>query len=281
MRSFAIPGVLFLVACGGGGGNDGTQLTDNQGEGAGEGAQPTALELFGTCFQQDATQLAQILGLLETFFAQDGGEIPLPTLDLISGFLSGGTIPYTWDLDGDAVHELTGTLRFLDENGGTTIPFSLAELSGLDLENPAALLEIVPPGARLELVFDVGGSLLAATNAGEGAGTLIFRFGDETITGVAGTGTLESGECLFEIDFDEIEIDLEEFEGYPVADVAFTAGLGDDRLAGTIALDGSDTATLSASLNGADPEQTTFDLPELEDLLDLLESVAGGAGDER
>ena len=267
MRSFALTCLLLLVACGGGGGSDGTALADNQGEGAGEGAaEPTAIELFGTCFQQDATQLAQILGLLAGFFG-DGDEIPLPTLDLIGGLLGGGTIPYTWDLDGDTTNELAGTLRFLDENGATTIPFSLADLAGLDINDPASLLAAIPSGSRMELTFDVGGALLAATNAGEGEGTLLFRFGAETITSLAGEGTFTSGECLFEVDLDEIEVDLETLTGYPVAAVAFTAGLGDDDLAGTIGLDGTSTATVGVSLNGGAIEEASFELPDLGLLL--------------
>jgi len=264
MRSFALTCLLFLVACGGGGGSDGTALADNQGEGA---TQPTAIELFGTCFQQDATQLAQILGLLGGFFGDGGGDLPLPTLDLIGGLLGGGTIPYTWDLDGDTTNELAGTLRFLDENGATTIPFSLADLAGLDINDPASLLAAIPPGSRMELTFDVGGALLAATNAGEGEGTLFFRFGAETITSLAGEGTFTSGECLFEVELDEIEIDLETLTGYPVAAVAFTAGLGDDDLAGTIGLDGTSTATVAVSLNGGAIEETSIELPDLGLLL--------------
>jgi len=264
MKSITLPLLLFVVACGGGGASgDEDALANSQGVGAGEGTEPTAAELFADCFQQDATEIARVLGLLEGFFGEDAGEFPMPTLDLLSGLLNGGKIPYTWDLDGDSVNELSGSLRFLDENGATTIPFSLGELSGLDLNDPASLLTAVPAGSRLELSYELGGSFLVAANEGSGAGTLVFGLGEGTIDGIGGTGSFSVGECGVEFELDNIEIDPDLLAGYPAAAIGFTATLGDDSLTGTMSLDGSDAVTVSASLNGAAVETFEFDLPAL------------------
>jgi len=255
--------LLVLVACGGGGGGEETSLTDNQTPGDGTGAaEPTALELFGDCFTQDLTVFTEVLGALQGMF-EDGGEVPMPEVDLLGGIVGGGNFPYTWDLDGDGMDELSGAFRFIDESGATTLPFSIADLAGLDPDDPLSLLDAVPAGSRLELSFELDGIALETANEGAGSGTVIFAFGEGQISGVEGSGAFSSGPCELEFDFDDIDIDPNLFEGFPTVTLGFTSTLGGDTLEGTITLDGTGTAIVSASLNGAEPQVFELDLDQL------------------
>ncbi|MHC4938048.1 MAG: hypothetical protein ACYTHK_03670 [Planctomycetota bacterium] len=245
-RSLAL--ILFgLVACGGGGGSSESLNT--------EAGQTRVEELFDGCLASDAADLGALLETLQGFFA--GGDAPQPEFDLLGAILGGGVLPYTWDLNGDETDELAGNIRFLDQDGNTVIPFDLGSIG--DIQDPIDLLGQVEDGTRLELTFNLGGLLLSTTEA-SGEGTLVFRITGGTIGGVAGSGSFESGPCLFEYDFDEITIDLDNLDGLPVVKFDFDAKLGEDSITGAIEFDGSAQASVSASVNGGPTETFTLDL---------------------
>lgn len=236
-----------LVACGGGSSAPGTAPSD----------QPQSVQqAFEECLATDAVDLASLVGLLQGLLSSGQDALPQPEFDLLAGLLSGGIVPYTWDLDEDGTNELAGTVRFLDPDGKTTIPFDLADLLSSGFDDPLDLLAEVPEGTSLELTFTLGGALLESGSDASGEGTLVFSLGGGTVTGASGSGSFEAGPCLLDFSFDEVPIDS--LDGFPAADFEFDARIGDDRLLGTIEFDGTETAVVTAKLND-EPEQS-FDI---------------------
>jgi hypothetical protein len=239
-----IPLLCVLVACGGGSSAPGTLPAD----------QPqTVQQAFEECLATDAVDIASLVDLLQGLLVSGQDQLPQPQFDLLAGLLSGGRVPYTWDLDEDGTNELGGIVRFLDADGNTTIPFDIATLLASGIDDPLALIAQVPEGTRLELTFTLGGALLQSASEASGDGTLVFSLGGGTVTGVSGSGTFGAGPCLFDFSFDDVPVTA--LDGFPTADFEFDARIGADRLVGTIRFDGTETAVVSAKLND-DPEES-------------------------
>ncbi|MHC4409601.1 MAG: hypothetical protein ACYS0E_05910 [Planctomycetota bacterium] len=249
--------LLFgLAACGGGGANgDESALAKS-----GANSETDVQELFAGCLASDAADLGALLETLQGFFSAGDAPLPQPEFDLLAALISGGVVPYTWDLDGDEIDDLTGTIRFLDQDGNTVIPFDLATLIGGGIQDPLDLLGEIEDGTRLELNYTLGELLLSGGSEASGDGALVFRLAGGTISSIAGSGTFESGACLFDYAFDEIGFDLGNLDGLPVVKFEFDAKVGDDEITGTIDFDGSDTASVTASVNGGPSETFALDL---------------------
>ncbi|MHC4955259.1 MAG: hypothetical protein ACYTGZ_15505 [Planctomycetota bacterium] len=260
MARVTLPIFLFLVACGSGGSSDNTSA---------DATPQTAAEVFQDCFAQDTTQFAGILDLLQSFISGPTGDLPLPEVDILAGLLSGGVVPYTWDLNEDGTSDASGSIRFIDEDGNTTIPFNPLDLIGQPLDDPASLIGIVPEGSRLELTFELGALLLSAANDGAAEGTLVFTIGDGAVSNASGSGRFSGGECAFDFEFDDLLLDTSGFGGYPDSDFSFDSALGKDRLRGAIEFDGTGKAKVRARLNDNPEEFFDFVLPDLSDLPDL------------
>jgi len=240
-------GLLLIAGCGGGSGSEPP---------AGTGDQQTAQELFRDCLESDAVDVASLLGALQTVFANDAGALPQPEFNLLAALFNGGVVPYTWDLDADGAAELSGTVRFLDESGATTIPFDVLEVLASGLDDPLDLIAQAPDGTRLELAFTLGGALLDPAGDASGDGVLRFGIVDGAIATASGEGTFETGPCLLDFSFDGVPV--ADLTAIPEAGFEFDARIGEDVLAGTIDFDGTGTATVTARLN--DEAEQVFEI---------------------
>ncbi|MEM8882610.1 MAG: hypothetical protein AAGD14_00905 [Planctomycetota bacterium] len=242
-----------LIACGGGG--DSSAAANEDGA-----AQRTVEEVFQECAAFDATAFASLLETLQGF-TEPGAEVPLPQLDLLGGLLSGGNVPYEWDLDGNGTPDATGVLRFIDAEGNTTIPFSLADLAGGMITDLESALANVPDGTRLSLTFELADSLVSGLEEADGAGELILTLFDGEAASASGQGVFGSGPCRFEFDFADVDLRLEDLaDGFPQATFAFDARAGEDVVVGSIAFDGTSLATVRARLNDEPEEVFELDL---------------------
>jgi hypothetical protein len=268
VASIALSG---LVACGGGGSTDSGSLS-SAGSNAGPGGDGGDLaSLFTSCYSAD---MAELTGILELFqgVVGEGGEldpaqdIPLPEFDLLGGLLNGGEFSYTWDLNGDDVSDVSGTLRFIDANGATTLPINVVDLLLNPPESIEDVLGLVTGNARLEFGFELGSLLLSGGTDASGAGKLVFGLFDGAIETVSGSGTFESGPCLLDFSFDDIAISLTELDGIPAATFDFDASVGENSLHGSFVIGLDGVATVTAQLND-DPEETfEIDLNALEEI---------------
>jgi hypothetical protein len=247
MRRIAFLLVLALTACGGGGGSNGGTPP----------AQLTTQQVLEQCLAADladlSTLIATVQGLLDA-----GGTGPQPQFDLVSAVLT-GKLPWTVDLDGDLVNDLSGTIFLTDAGGAITLPASLVTLLGgggsLDLDTILALL---PDGTHLNLTFVFDG--LDLVNGASGDGDLSAEVAGGAVTGVSGGGTFTSGDCDFDFDFDGLGPEILEGGGFGSGSVGFDLGVGTDSVGGSIALDGTNVATVTASRAGGTPETFLVDL---------------------
>ena len=260
-----------LVACGGGSTSDDPNSLLSAGSTSGpgvDGKADDATSLFKECFSTDIGELTEILDLFQGFLGEDGEldpttESPLPEFDLLDGLLNGGDFEYTWDLNDDGVSEVTGTIRFVDDNGSTTLPFNVIDLLLNPPESIEDVLGLVKDRAQLEMSFEMGGLLLSTGTDASGAGKLVFDFVDGAIDSLSGSGAFESGPCLLDFSFDDITVSLDALDGIPEASFEFDATIGDDSLHGSIEIGADGVATVTAQLND-DPEETLeLDLNDL------------------
>lgn len=259
LRIFTLTVLLGgLVACGG--------LTGGEREYSGSRLLEDETELrdvaakFKECFATDMAELTTVLDLFEGFLGEDGRvqrtrTITRPEIDLLGGLLNGGDFDYTWDLNDDGVSEIAGTIRFVDERGGTTLPFDVVDLLRNPPESIQDVLALVRDRAQLEFSYEVGGLLLSAGKDASGAGKLVFQFAQGALSTVSGSGAFDSGTCLLDFSFQDIDVSLNALDGIPAANFEFDATVDEDSLFGSfeIGLDG--VAVVTAQLND-DPRET-------------------------
>ncbi|MCK6460339.1 MAG: hypothetical protein L6Q95_10655 [Planctomycetes bacterium] len=246
MRRLAFLLVLPLSACGGGGGGSTPPP-----------AQLTTEQLLEQCLAADladlSTLIATVQGLLDA-----GGTGPQPQFDLVSAVLT-GKLPWTVDLDGDQVNDLSGTIFLTDAGGAITLPASLITLLGgggsLDLDTILALL---PDGTHVNLTFEFDD--LDLVNGATGDGDLSAEVAGGAVTSVSGGGTFASGQCVFDFDFDGLGPEILEGGGFGSGSVGFDLGVGTETVGGSIVLDGTNVATVTATRAGSAPETFLVDL---------------------
>jgi len=251
MKRLAMPLLFLVVACGSGGG--GTLVNETA-------ETQTLGDRLGDCFTRDAADLGSLLQTLSGFLGDSGDEIPQPDIDLAGILTNGGALPVTWDLDGDGTPEIDAVVRFIDEQGNTTLPFTLGDLANLDPDNPLSLLESVPDGSRMELSF----TLVGALATGDTDGTLILTFNAGAPSLVKGSGIFDGDGCGLEFDLDSIPIALDGLDSLPNIGFGFAAGLAPDRITGRIDFDGTDRATVRGRVNDGLEETFFFNLSDLE-----------------
>ena len=255
MKRLAMPLLFLVAACGSGGGET---LVGTLGD---ETAETQTLgDRLGDCFTRDATDLGSLLETLSGFLGDSGDEIPQPDIDLAGILTNGGALPLTWDLDGDGTPEIDAVIRFINEQGNTTLPFTLGDLANLDPDNPLSLLDSVPDGSRMELRFMLTGQLAA----GGADGTLILTFNAGVPSHVEGTGRFEGDGCGIDFDLDRIPIALDGLDSLPEIGFGFSAGIDPDLITGRIDFDGTDLATVRGRINDGLEETFSFNLSDLD-----------------
>lgn len=244
MRRLAF--VFVLAACGGGGGG-----------GTPPPAQLTTQQLLEQCLAADLADLSTLIGTVQGLLDADGTG-PQPQFDLIGAVLT-GVLPWTVDLDGDSVNDLSGTVFLTDPGGAVTLPASLVTLLGsggsFDLDTILALL---PDGTNLNLTFVFDG--LDLVHGASGDGDFAAEVAGGAVTTVSGGGTFLSGDCDFDFDFDGLGPEILEGGGFGSGSVGFDLGVGSDAVGGTILLDGTSVASVTATRAGGAPETFLVDL---------------------
>ena len=246
MRRIAFLFVLVLPACGGGGGSGTPQ------------AELTTQQLLEQCLAADLADLSTLLATIQGML-DSGGTGPQPEFDLVAAILT-GKLPWTLDLDGDQVNDLSGSVFLTDASGGVTLPASLIALLGgggsLDLD---AILALLPDGTNVNLTFLFDD--LDLVHGASGDGDFAVEVEGGVPTGVSGGGTFASGECTFDFDFDGLgpEI-LEGGGGFGSGSMGFDLGVGADAVGGSIVLDGTNVARVTATRAGGAPETFLVDL---------------------
>jgi len=254
MRIATLCLLSLACACGGGGG-----AVPVSGAGAGESTL-TAQGLLEDCVSTDLNDFSGLLGTLLTLFSSEAGA-PTPELDLISGILSGGTVPWTLDADGDNQADIGGTIFFTDPAGKVTIPLDLGDLlaNGIPTD-PVDLLGDIPDGVRFHLTYSFANLLQQSGNAASGSGEFIFDFAAGAPTSASGKASFTSGDCTFDFDFTDIGVKDLAGGAFPKTAAAFDLVAGLNRVRGSVAFDGTNIAEFKASLDGQPEEIVRFDL---------------------
>ncbi len=243
MRRIAVLFALVFAGCGGGGGTPAAELTTQ--------------ELLEQCLAADLADLSTILGTIQGIL-DSGGTGPQPEFDLIGGFLT-GVLPWTIDLDGDLADDLSGSVFLTDANGDVTLPPALVALLGgggaFDLDTILALL---PDGTNVNLTFLFDELDLVHGASGDGDFAVAVEGGAPT--GVSGGGTFASGDCVFDFDFDGLGPEILDGSGFGSGSVGFDLGVGSDSTQGSIVLDGTNVAHVTAQRAGGALETFLVDL---------------------
>jgi len=262
MRTTLVVFLALAVGCGGGG--SGTQNSAANNPGGSNNPPLTAQELLEGCLAGDLQDLSAVIGLLQGMF--EGGDAPQPEFNLIAGLLT-GTFPWTLDVDEDGTADLTGTLNLSDASGKVLGPAELAALvTLLGGGTPASLgdfLAALPDGTSVNLTFAFDGlSLLQGSAAGAtGDGALSVEIRGGAPVSASGSGSVESGDCTFDFTFDDVDVTALLGGGtFGTASVDFELASAGHTLTGSVALDGTDLAQVTASLDGGTPETYTLDL---------------------
>jgi hypothetical protein len=245
MRRIAFLLVLALFGCGGGGG------------GGTPPANLSTAEMLEQCLAADLQDLSTLIGTIQGLL-DSGGTGPQPQFDLIAAVLT-GKLPWTLDLDGDQIADLSGSVFLTDANGDITLPAGIVALLGgggaFDLDTILALL---PDGTDVNLTFLFDELELVHGATGDGDFAVDVQGG--VPTGVSGGGTFDSGDCSFDFNFDGLGPEILEGGGFGSGSVDFDLGVGGDGAAGTIVLDGSNIARVTARRNGGVPENFLVNL---------------------
>lgn len=248
MRRFAFLLVLGVAGCGGGGGGSSGGTTPQQ---------LTTQQLLEQCLASDLGNLSTIIATVQGLL-NSGGQGPQPQFDLVSAVLT-GVLHWTVDLDGDSVDDLAGTIFLTDAGGAITIPPALLTLLGgggaFDLDTVLALL---PDGTNVNLTFVFND--LALVDGASGDGDFAAEVNGGMVTGVSGGGTFSSAECDFDFDFDGLGPEVLEGGGFGSGSVGFDLGVGTDSVGGSIVLDGTNVAEVTATRAGGAPETFLVDL---------------------
>ena len=246
---------LLCLACACGGGGAVPAAAADAG-----GSTLTAQSLLETCVSTDLNDFSGLLETLLNLFDTQAGT-PMPEIDLISGLLSGGIVPWTLDADGDNQADISGTIFFTDPAGKVTIPLDLNDLlkNGIPTD-PLDLLRNIPDGVDLNLTYRFADLPQQSGNAASGSGEFTSGFVGGAPTSASGQASLTSGDCTFDFDFAEIGVETVSEGGFPKATAGFELLSGPDRVKGSVTFDGTSIAVFKASLDGQPEEIVRFDL---------------------
>jgi hypothetical protein len=239
MRRIAVLLALVLAGCGGGGGGGSTT------------SPLSTQELLQQCLANDLADLSTLLETLQGML-DAGGTGPQPEFNLIAAVLT-GRLPWTLDTDGDQVDDLAGEIFLTDAAGNVTIPPAVvAALTGGGAFDLDTILALLPDGTKVNLTFDFDDLDLVHGASGDGDFAVEVEGGAPTT--VDGGATYTSGECAFEFDFDGLGPEIIEGGGFGTGELGLDMGVGADDIGGSIDLDGTDVARVTARRNGGAPE---------------------------
>jgi len=155
----------------------------------------------------------------------------------------GGSVSWEADLGGDAAPELIGTLQFLDDQGQPAPPpFDLNQLLTQGLDPLDQLVTQLLDGWTVEII--AAAPLEPMLNAG-----FSFAFTGGAVTGVVGTGQLQSMTCVGLFDMPEAPLaDLA--PAFPTADMTASFTEMQTTVAGTCTFDGTNVAVVDVTVNG-------------------------------
>lgn len=245
MRRFAaVLSLAVVCGCGGGGGESATSTTPVE-------TTPvpvrTLEEILSDCVTPDLQEGVEFLESVARL--AEGGTVPGLALTGFDFF----ALRFSFALDAnlDGAPEATGTFRFLDAAGRAILPFDVgAALAGtLDLATAMASL---PDGTR----FVVTWTLLAFV---DGGGVLDVGFLGGLPQRAKGELTLADGPCDSKLTFTDLLLPSAP-DAYPTGVLLLVTQSGPDRVEGTLTLDGTATAHVSARVNGGPPEEAAIPL---------------------
>jgi len=247
MRRFAFLLALGFASCGGGGGGGGSPS-----------ASVTTQQLLEQCLTADLADLSTLIGTVQGLLNSDGTG-PQPQFDLVTALLT-GVLPWTVDLDADQMNDLSGTIFLTDAGGNIALPPpSLITLLGsggtLDL---ATILALLPDGTHVHLTFLFDD--LALVHGATGDGDFVVGVEGGAATDVSGGGKFDSLGCDFTFDFSGLGTEILDGNGFGSGTVGFGLGAGSDSVSGSIVLDGTNVAHVTATRAGGAPENFLVDL---------------------
>jgi hypothetical protein len=243
MRRLAILLGISLAACGGGGGSSSQQLSTQQ--------------LLEQCLATDLADLSTLLTTLQGLLDQDGTGLQ-PQFNLVEGLLT-GKVPWTLDLDGDAAPDLSGEVFLTDVNGAVTFPppTLVQVLTGGGAIDLDTVLAALPDGTKLNLTYLFAD--LTLLHGASGSGSLGAEVQGQAVSDVSGSGTF-TGDCEFDFDLDGLSPDVLGGGGLGQGSLSFGIGSGKSTATGSIVLDGTNTARITASRPGQPVENFVIDL---------------------
>lgn len=225
-----------------------------------------AATLAGGCSSGGGTPFVPLTSAEAQEFMEDCGlasELQkfAETLDFLQNLFAGGTEPvvdftvnpltfqvnWTADLDANGTDDLVGTLQVRDQFGRPALPIDPNNPPNIDPNDTAAVLALLD-GFSIHVTFQLVDLPMLTGNTGTGNGTLEFGVSDGKITDVSGRGTFISGACTFDATFDTVTEFDPLVDGFPISGVDFTLFDGGRLLVGSIDLNGTEFADLSATV---------------------------------
>jgi len=206
------------------------------------------------CLSTDVTDLLSLTDLFSAWLT-DPAAAPLPEFDLAGAIVSGGVLPWTYDIDGDGVADLSGDLAFLDTGGSVFLPFSLTDLLGGSITGVDDVLLLLEDGESVRLNWKLLGTPLPGGSSGDGDGSLRLFWNGTAPDSATGDARLGSGTCSFDLDYEASGFADLEPGALPSIDGTFTSGVGDRQATGSVSIDGGPEADVRVVLPGQ-PEQS-------------------------
>jgi hypothetical protein len=248
MRPLSFLLILGILGCGGGGSSSsGGNIT----------APLTTQQVLEQCLAADLADLSTLIGTVQGLL-NSGGTGPQPKFDLVSALLT-GILPWTLDVDGDMVNDLTGTIYLTDAGGSVTLPPpSVITLFTSGTPDLNAILALLPDGTHMNLTFDFND--LGIAHGATGGGNFAVEVQGGVASSVSGGGTFDSGGCSFEFSFDGLGTEILDGSGFGSGTVDFDVGVGTETVSGSIVLDGTNVAQVTATQAGGAPEHFLVDL---------------------
>lgn len=255
----ALLAALVLGACGGGG-------EDVAGAGGAPDADSTTLTdqeriqaILQGCAASSTDELLALFQVLAPFLDTSSTAAP-PGLTITGVNLLAGTIDWALDVENNGSIDATGTAGFRTAADTPYIPLSLLTLL-TDISGLPAVIAALPDGTILRTSFNMTRGFTAT-----GSADVSFANPDGTSATPStstGTVTISQPDCSTRYTWTDVAVpDLSSGTlVYPNTVVAMEITSGQDTVTGTVAFDGTSTATIDTALQGSGTaQQFLFDL---------------------
>ena len=245
----ALLAVLPLGACGGGSGSGTTTVTTDVDTDQVAAARARIQQLLEGCAASSTDELLALIQILSPFLTPDSTAVP-PGLSITGFSLLNGTVDWAMDIENDGTDDATGTAGFRTPSDTPYVPLDfLTLLPPLgDVSNLPTVLAGLPDGTILRTTFNLMRGVTA-----NGSADVVFANPDGTSgapSATSGNISIVAGDCTTSFTWTDAPIpDLSSptFQ-YPTTDVGMSVQSPDDRVTGTLAFDGDETAILDATL---------------------------------